>query len=325
VDLSQIEFLCPDEDSGTNMGLPQDTYEVLSKEIDAVVDYSFWKPSQIKSEDPMSIRSEADRMKQLFEFAGKEKRKFVYHAETLLPQSKGSVNLILGENLPSRNIDELQKYTNGGYSSRQFVSECLINQAIERGLSCKVFRLPYLSGDSRTGRFELDEGHIFLRFLNFMRIGKMPIVDVPFAVLPVDVCASLTLRVFLDLGSSTPNTIYNLTNPHNYSYKDFFQVSEELGRPLRAVEMEDFLADKNTIVDTISDTYGNPLEHDNVYAKLADTDEPQVITYTNIMEVVDDFMGQVETPVQILKRDLKYASDSGLFQHFVNTAEGTSN
>jgi len=323
----QIVHIIDDEDAvDEKLGMSSSDYESLALEVNGIVDIRL-NSSSTSVETVGNIKRESRGTKDVLQFATYKRLKFVCLVNRLLPNAKAKeTSTILDEFLPKEVVskEELSRYLDGGYASSQFVSECLLSQAVQRGVPCKVFRVPYLSGDSVTGRFQITEGHIFVRYMEFLRVGKIPKVPLPFAVVPVNQAADLILRVALDVsngkgGGSNP-VVYTLTNPHEYSYEDFFTVSQELGRPVRAVEMEEFLADRNAFVDTITFAFGDPLDFTNensVYSKLADGSSQLTLSCGNFKKVIEDFEKQVETPVVILRRDLKYAQEAGLFKQYL--------
>jgi len=321
IDESKLQVVSVDDDAIQGLGIAPAEYELMASKIDGIVDIRL---NSSTVETIGSIKKDSRNTKGLLEFATHKKLKVLCLVNPLLPQKKAKHVTILDESLPHVSKEELQRYSDRGYSSSQYVSECLLSQAVNRGVPCKVFRVPHLSGDSLTGRFEMTERHIFVRYMEFLRVGKIPAVPLPFAVVPVNQAADLILRVFLDSpndqGNSINPVVFTLTNPHEYSYKDFFTVSQELGRPVRAVELDEFLADKNSLMETVTFAFGDPLDFSNessAYSKLAEASSQQTILCTNFKRVIADFEEQVETPLAILRRDLKYAQDSGLFQQFV--------
>jgi len=327
IDESKCQTVYFDEDATEKLGMSAAEYELMASEVDGIVDIHLG--SSI-AETTGAIKKESHSTKALLEFMTYKKLKSVCHVTRLFPVKKSKEVAILDETLPSLSKDDLHRYSDQGYSSSQFVSECLLSQAVERGIPCQVFRIPHLSGDSHTGRFELTEGHIFVRYMEFLRMGKIPTVPVPFAVVPVNQAADLILRVYLDLSNDYEwdgPVVFTLSNPHEYSYKDFFTVSQELGRPMRAVEMEEFLTDKNSLVETVTLTFGDPMDFANensAYSKLADASPQACISCENFKKLIQDFPRQVETPLAILRRDLKYAQDSGLFQEYLVDENGPS-
>jgi len=322
IDMIKCQLISVDEDSNDHLGIARDDFERLALNVDGIVDVSLKLSSGIETTG--LIRKEAQKTKSLLEFATYKKVKFVCHITRLLPQKRAKEVTVLDETLPSISKAELQRYSDRGYLSSQYVSECLLRQAVEQGVPCQVFRVPHLSGDSLTGRFEITEGHIFVRYMEFLRVGKIPTVPLPFAVVPVNQAADLILHVFLNItqgqvGGVDP-VVFTLSNPHEYSYKDFFTVSQELGKPMRAVELDEFLADKNSLIETVTFSFGDPMDFTNensAYSKLADASSQQAISCANFRKVMADFDEQVETPLAILRRDLKYAQDSGLFQQYL--------
>jgi len=273
------------------------------------------------------IKQEAETTRRLLEFAATKKLKVLVHVNRLLPQRKGTTNhqSVLEETLPRGTKEDLDGFLEQGYSSSQFVSESLLREAKNgRGVPCVVFRVPHLSGDSRTGRFQLDEGHIIYRYIQFLSVGKIPSVPIPFAIVPVDQAASLLIQVLWSFGTNgdRETSVFNLSNPHEYSVGDFVKVSEELGRPVKAVELEEFmeLNKKNSVVQTMKHMFGDPLDYSKEssdYSKVMESSLDAIISCVNLKKVVDSFETRVETPLTILRRDVEFAMNSGILDKFL--------
>jgi len=321
IDVRKCPLIAQDEDHLAELGIPHSDYDKLASEVDVVVDIRLKISSQ--NESASAIKKETEMTRKFLEFATTKKLKFLVHVNRLLPQRKGTSQNVLEETLPRGTKEDLEVFLERGYPSSQFVSESLLREANNgRGVPCVVFRVPHLSGDSRTGRFQLDEGHIFYRLLHFLSVGKIPTVPIPFALVPVDQAASLLIQVLWKFGSLSKDEqslccVFNLSNPHEYSIGDFVRVSEELGRPVRAVELEEFMEgnNQNSAVQTITYMFGDPLDYckeNSNYSKLMESTLDGLISCGNLKKVIDSSETRVETPLQILQRDIRFAVDSGI-------------
>jgi len=328
VDLDKCQVIAQDEDKiATELGISHSDYDKLVDEVDAVFDIRL-KASSSRDESTSAIKKEAEKTRRLLEFTTTKKLKLLVHVNRLLPQRKGTNQSVLEETLPRGTKGDLDGFVERGYSSSQFVNESLLREAKDgRGVPCVVFRLPHLSGNSRTGRFQLEEGHIFYRYIQFLSVGKIPTIPIPFAIVPVDQAASLLIQVLWSFGSLSKDEksnccIFNLSNPHEYCMNDFVKVSEELGRPVRAVELEEFMEDnkKNSAVQTMTHMFGDPLDYskeNSNYSKLMESSLDGIISCGNLKKVVDSYETLVETPLQILRRDIEFAVNSGILDKFL--------
>jgi thioester reductase-like protein len=155
--------------------------------------------------------------------------KSFFHASTLLANQK--VNL--EENRMSEewySPEEVFQLKNTGYPVSKFICEVILKQLSDRGVPVHIFRYPALFGDSRTGRFTLQNNHAVIRLLGFCKLGAIPAIPLPIQVLPSDLAADLTLEIFFR--DDSPTGVYNVSNPHLNYFHDFAKVSGDQGFPI---------------------------------------------------------------------------------------------
>jgi polyketide synthase PksM len=119
----------------------------------------------------------------------------LFFASTLLANQKTSVkektmweDWYVGE--------EVFQLKNTGYPVSKFICEVLLKQFSDVGVPVGVFRFPALFGDSKSGRFTLQNNHAAMRLLGFCKLGAIPAIPLPIQVLPSDLAADLSLQIF---------------------------------------------------------------------------------------------------------------------------------
>lgn len=169
-----------------------------------------------------------------------------------------------------------------GYPASKLVSEELVRQGIERGIPCKVIRFPYISGDSKTGQCDYQTNHFILRWLTFLRLGRMPASLTPFFAVPVDQCAAISLEIFFN--PEAPSDVYNImqmrSDPEDES---LIQVAQqEFGVTIQVLPFANFMEELRL-----------PNEDQSPLAPFRELYEGEGTTFMNSFEGLD---------VQILKR-----------------------
>lgn len=86
---------------------------------------------------------------------------------------------------------------------------------MERGIPCKAFRFPTVSGASETGKQDLNGGttHALKWVIHLLSTGLIPETDALLIQLPPDVCAEICISIFFN--TEAPTGIYNVINPHH--------------------------------------------------------------------------------------------------------------
>ncbi len=136
-------------------------------------------------------------------------------------------------------LNDYDGVTTMAYPITKFVGDVLLKEAIlNRGIPGKAFRLPLISGDSKTGRFVLDQNHVMLRYMFILQQGMMPSNPVPLLMLPVDICAWASVQVFFD--PKAPNDVFNVSNITPGPEQEFVLVAEKLGYKVDIVDFAEF-------------------------------------------------------------------------------------
>ncbi|CAL8130877.1 unnamed protein product [Orchesella dallaii] len=225
-----------------NLGLKPDVWSELSKKVDAIINCA---ACVVHSEQYRKTTSQNDMravniggIKNVLEFACENKLKYVYHASTLVTAANIDEDSgRLSEKWPE--IEDFENVTTLGYPITKFVADVLIKEAVTRGIPAKIFRLPLIVGELETGRCSIAKNHVLLRYLFIMKHGMMPSLPMPMSMLPVDTCAEVTLRLFLD--GNAPLGIYNIAHANPDVDQAFVEIAKRFGRHVDVVESEEFV------------------------------------------------------------------------------------
>ncbi|CAL8139144.1 unnamed protein product [Orchesella dallaii] len=223
-----------------NLGMEPSDWEELSRSVDAIFHCAasvqhveYYRNTESKS-DMRAVN--IGGTKNVLEFACKNKLKHVYHASSLLAVATLDENGRVSEKWPE--VGDFDEGTMFGYPVTKFVGDVLMKQAVERGIPCKVFRLPLMAGESRIGRCSIENNHFLLRYIFIMKTGIMS--SAPFVVptLPVDICADVSLQIFFN-DDAGPD-VYNITPGFPDTDQKFVEVAKEFGYNVDLVEFSEF-------------------------------------------------------------------------------------
>ncbi|CAL8129043.1 unnamed protein product [Orchesella dallaii] len=236
----------------SHVGLNIDLWDDLIENVDAVVhcaahvDHTEYYRKKESKSDTRAVNIKGT--KNILEFACEGKLKQVYVASSLISVHSVDEEGRISEDWPGPgDYDGLTTYA---YPISKFVVDCLVKQAVERGIPCKALRLPFIVGESKNGRCEAENNHLLMRYMFMMKNGILP--DVPFALtmLPVDICADLSLKIFFD--ENAVADVYNICHPQPDLDQEFVGVAKKFGYHVDIVDMSEF----NKYVQNSTSTQG---------------------------------------------------------------------
>lgn len=326
---------CVEGDIGQpRFGMSEENYESLADSMDGVIHCAVRMDlmqcyRRTAAQDKFHVRTvNVHGTKNVIEFATFKKRKLVLHASTYgviytVNEKTGSLSEEWEERPPPGQVPpEL------GYIISKCISEQLMRQAVQNGLLlCKAFRFPSLCGDSRTGWHEVRGNMLMLRYLTYMKVNAMPSYPVPLVQLPVDYCADISLKIFFD--DTSPYTPYNIVPQHPDLEQDFPSVAAVYGKQIDIIEYEEFV-EKIRALGENSPVYAFMPQYENVELIQQISTSPAFPAmehyYKNnpikffYSEKLDkycpDLYNRMETPLQALRRDMKYLKDKGIMEKF---------
>jgi len=258
----------------------------------------------------------------ILRFCCTEKLKYLYHASTYIAANAVDDDNFLSEDWPK--INEFDFMVNTSYPISKFLSEVLIHTAVERGVPCKVFRLPSMGVDSLTGNnINVFLNNLILRCLGYMSLGCVPAAAVPISILPVDVCAELSVSLFFN--DSTKYEVYNLLNPNANDEQELDDISRDFGYPVEIVEPDEMIKKVEEMPDSNISQIAKSLITRKEDQKLAEDHIPEIgrawlikkdiFKSKKIEEIIPGYYQNMKPSLCYLKADLEYAKQCGLFAH----------
>ncbi|CAL8093606.1 unnamed protein product [Orchesella dallaii] len=330
VNMEKVECIQGDITS-SNFGLAEEDYSKLCEEVDAIIHNAIRADHQAKYwKSPETFKSTVRTVNvkgavRILEFAVDKTIKHVFYASSLLTViGVSSDGTVLTENW--QDIGTYDDVTfNAGYPLSKFIAEQLFKQAIERGIPCKVFRFPVITGESKTGRSDFERNHYLLRWLAFLKLRVMPDTCIPTPLIPADKCSSVSLDVFFN-----QNAAYDVYNVGQHSCEIeqvLIHVAKEFGVDIEPVSYEEFL---EKLKEEDSNSPLAPFIKDYVdIASINVQDGPMVTAYQNfvssnevffqnhkISQHVPNYNAETESTTDVMRRDLNYLKGLGIFEKF---------
>ncbi|CAL8084784.1 unnamed protein product [Orchesella dallaii] len=314
-----------------HLGLEASAWEELSESTDAVFHCAAsvrHTEHYMKRNSTMDMRAvNIGGTKNVLEFACESKLKHIYHASSLLAVATLDKNGCISETWPE--TGDYDGVTTFAYPISKFVGDVLMKQAFERGIPVKVFRLPLIVGEEATGRCSIEDNHALLRFMFIMKNGLMSSSPLPLPMLPVDICANVSARVFFD-ERSLPD-IYNVTHCHPGTDQEFVNVAKKFGYEVNIVEFSEFAK----LVQTAEDEDGASLA---LFKDFYKDDDAIMRVYTSaplvrrwleegsesnemwlckkVVELIPTFFEEQKQTMEYILNDLLYCKKQGWFKKF---------
>lgn len=324
LDLSKVKMVTGDL-STSQFGMETQGWNILAAEVDAVIHCA------VKSNHVETYGKNAMRKVNVFgtinvlKFCCHKKTKHLFHSSSIVAVSSTDEDGCLSEEWPREG--ELDGVTDLGYPISKMICDRLVHQAVERGLPAKSFRFGGLIGHSQTGRFRHHNNHIMLRFLCYMKLGAMPSVPLPAFLLPVDIAATTSMKIFFEQDDNlAPSTIYNLCHSHPALEQEFPLLAEAFGYE---VEIVDYLEFVNRFASEGEDSLLYPFkelyENEDRYNSLMTF--PDVVRkwlenpdsffrVHKVTRVVPEYVKSLQSTWAYIRNDLMYAKKMGLFEKF---------
>ncbi|ODM93217.1 L-aminoadipate-semialdehyde dehydrogenase large subunit [Orchesella cincta] len=224
-----------------HLGMSDRLWDSLTNSVDAVINcaarihHTEIYTNNDSNRDARAVN--VGGIKNILEFACENRLKHVFHAGTFLAASKVREGVI-AEGWPE-DVGDFDFATSLAYPITKFVSEMLFKEAAKRGIPCKVFRFPIVTGNSKTGKFCLNNNHVMLRYISILTNGAIPSSPMPMPMLPIDQCAEISMKIFFhDKGGQSD--LYNITHPNVDIDQEFVQVAKRFGKRVSLVDDEEF-------------------------------------------------------------------------------------
>ncbi|EMD60240.1 polyketide synthase PKS15 [Bipolaris sorokiniana ND90Pr] len=193
------------------LGLPEHSFDFLADHVDAIchsgalVDWmrplqDYIGPNMVSAHEVLRLASQ-----------GKAKAVHLISTMSTIPKYMG-YDVKEGD----------QEY---GYATSKYAAERMMAAAHWRGVKASVYRLPFVTASSTTGRFRLDRGDFLHHFIaGCVEMGLFPSIDANLAaVLPVDYLSKTIVTMMTkDLHLIGQN--YDFANAHAPTFSHFFQL-----------------------------------------------------------------------------------------------------
>lgn len=334
IDMSKVDILRGDV-THPKFGLSDEVYQELSESIGGIVHLAVkshhieqYRKCESGTRDIRSVN--VGGTLNALRFASSGKTKHVYYASSLISIFGSNEEGTLCDNWPEpEQFKVIAENGVGGYPTSKFVSEMLIKQANERGIPCKVFRFPWITGESKTGQLNYLNNHYILRFISYLKIKAMPMAPVPALVLPVDICAEISLKLFLN--ENVPQAIFNIPHPNPQLEVEFVKVakkdfyvdlelvdwkSKEFAEKLYATDMplESLREIYDNVDRAVSMSKAVPFQAVNGY--LDSPDNYFTSCNAKLEKYINNYSESIPSSMDIIRKDLLYVKSKGFLDKF---------
>ncbi|QKX03873.1 amino acid adenylation domain-containing protein [Aquimarina sp. TRL1] len=201
---SRIEILLGDIGRPL-LGLTNDTFESLSKEVDIIYHNAAYM-NHLETYDEMKAANVGGTI-EVIKLAAKNRMKPIHYTSTLGVFNNEIYNEI-------KVVDEHQSsekethYASGGYAASKWVAENVIVAARKQGIPCNIYRLGLITGESEKGI--LDKKQWFYGFLESLLLMKKMFAkeeQLELMILPVDKAA----KALVYLSTRKRNQTYHIS------------------------------------------------------------------------------------------------------------------
>jgi thioester reductase-like protein len=223
--------------------LSNEVYQSLAQEIDMVFHNAAWANHLRPYAWPHTIDKSDLRetniisLREVLLFASIHKTKYVNFTSSVASINRCDFQGRLVEELPS--INNLADGLYLGYPQSKFVAEQLLQQAIVKGMPCRIFRLGMVTGDSKTGVQFAENDHNILEIKACTQIGFAPKWDSGRNFLAVDVVAEI--MAVLGMDPDILNGAFNIVNPGSVSWSDLIAYLNSEGYSIEMIDEQEWI------------------------------------------------------------------------------------
>lgn len=311
------------------LGMTKEIYKQLSEQTHGVIhcaaSASYTEPYRRLSKGKINnVRSiNVIGTKNILRFACTGLSKRVYFASNFLCGIFGNESLHLPDIWVSDDVlDWIAENNLPGLLASKLICEVLLRQAVQRGIPCKVFRFPWIAGDSENGRLNPIDNLYILRYLSFLKMKAVPTMPLPANLLPVDLCAALSLKLFFN--EYAPCEVYNIGHPHPPVEQEFVEVAKDVfGVNLELIEWQELSKRMEESGDKIvkelnkgQGSFYNQIAEAVGMAKGYFVSPHTYFTNEKLTRLVPNYENEIPPAMEILKKDMTYLKQSGLVEKF---------
>lgn len=217
------------------MGIKEDVYERLSKEVDAVYHngailnflfpYGYLKATNV------------DGTRECLRFAFAGKVKYFHYIS--------SYSVYDNPSHFGKKVFESDPLTSGegyllGYSETKWVSEKLVQMARERGLKTCIYRPGDITGDTVNGIWEMKD--LLSRLIvGCVHMQKAPKIKTRLYAVPVDYVSDAIAHISRQEGAC--GLAFNILNPKSFTIKMMVKAIRRMGYRIRIIPYENWIND----------------------------------------------------------------------------------
>lgn len=219
------------------LGFSEDIYQKLATEVDAIYHIAGTVSHLGKYQEFRIIN--VDSTKKMIELAKTSKIKVLNYFSTLAVSGCREDNP--GNLFKETDFHENLKFPNV-YVQTKYEAEKVIRKFLQEGYPARIFRLGFVMGDSKTGKFkkeiEADANYSMLKGHIQMKIAPPLYNDDYMDLTPVDYCAAAAVHI--SLNRDTQNKTFHISNPKPVLKSVLWDLVQEYGYKVRIVAPEHY-------------------------------------------------------------------------------------
>lgn len=226
--------------SEPHLGVAQDEYHQLAKEVDAVFHIGAWV-HHIYDYQTL-YKANVHSVVELLNFAACVKNKSLHFVSTLATTLIAPI-----ERLPTLDPTSLDAYLNlNGYLVTKWVAEQLIEKASGRGIAAYIYRPGNVVAGAR-GIYEAQTNHTLLRLKGMLQLTKGFVTSQEVVeMMPVDLLA----KAIIDIARDPQQLSYNLHNSNSISWYDYLSIAKDKGYSFEFIQDQ---AEWNRLINNLEE------------------------------------------------------------------------
>lgn len=213
-------------------GISAEQYNSLAEKIDVI----YHCGAQVNTMASYSNlrNSNVQGTLEIIKFATQTINKSIHYISTLSAAYKLDANGNFAEEFPGNEENNLV----GGYAITKWVSERLLTQIKNRGLTVSIYRSGYILGQSDTGITNLNDA-LLLLIKGCIQLGFAPAWEDKITLLPVDFVSQATIQI--SLAYPETSLVYHLDHPTGILWTDLISWLNNAGYSIKLCSHADWL------------------------------------------------------------------------------------
>lgn len=258
-DEGRIKVVCGDL-AKQKLGMAEDSYNYLSNSIDMI----FHNATHMNHLATYSTLKAAniDGLKDIIRLASTGKQKLIQYISTtgIFTSAENGSNRVD----ESSSIDSQVHYHSNGYIASKWVSEKLLMNARERGIPSNIYRLGFVSGDSKSGRS--DSAQWLTRLMRICVDLNCAFDDKGakwLSILPVDFVSLSVVKLAI---SPYMNEIFHIDSPERMAFSELIKKYNDLSsKKINILPFKEFKSLVRSEIKYDNSIYFIPFIHGNLY------------------------------------------------------------